>query len=332
MKKMMMVVMALVSYGVAQTPPATENNLVEQRSTADNGEEALYRSGTSQLDQGNFSAAEKSFASVAAMKGKKADAALYWRAYALNKGGNRQTANAAISQLRREYPKSNWLNDAAALEVEMRQASGQPVDPDRQQDEDLKLLALNSLMNSDPERAVPLLQGVLNSKQSFKVRERALFVLAQSETPKAEEIVISVAKGQSHPDLQRRAIQYIATSDTKGRDAVLAEIYKASSDERVKREVLQSYVVCDCKAPLMTAARGESDPELRRQAVNSLGAIGARDELRQLFSSVQSADDRKHIIQSLAVAGDDGFLSEIARSKGDTDSRVEAIRALGIAD
>ena len=42
-------------------------------------------------------------------------------------------------------PKSRWLDDAKALRVELRQASGQPVSADIQNDEELKLIALNGL-------------------------------------------------------------------------------------------------------------------------------------------------------------------------------------------
>ena len=72
-------------------------------------------------------------------------------------------ADEALEQLQKEYASSRWLNDAKALQVEVRQASGQPVSPERQDDEDLKILAINTLINSDPERAVPLLEKILSS-------------------------------------------------------------------------------------------------------------------------------------------------------------------------
>ncbi len=52
------------------------------------------------------------------------DAAMYWTAYALNKLGRRDEALTTIGNLRKQHPNSRWLNDAGALEVEVKQAAG----------------------------------------------------------------------------------------------------------------------------------------------------------------------------------------------------------------
>ncbi|HOK47111.1 MAG TPA: tetratricopeptide repeat protein, partial [Bryobacteraceae bacterium] len=137
----------------------------------------------------------------------RGDAALYWKAYALNKLGRREEALAATADLRNSFPNSRWANDARALEVEIRQASGQPVPPEAESNDDLKLLAINSLMTTDPERAIPLLEKVLRSTASPKVKERALFVLMQSGSPRAREIVAQFARTGADPALQMVAIR-----------------------------------------------------------------------------------------------------------------------------
>jgi outer membrane protein assembly factor BamD (BamD/ComL family) len=137
----------------------------------------------------------------------RGDAALYWKAYALNKLGRRPEALNAIADLQRSFPNSRWVNDGKALEVEIRQAGGQPVPPESESNEELKLLAINSLMNSDPERAVPLLEKILQGTASPKLKQRALFVLTQSGSPRAREVVAQFARGGANPDLQLKAIQ-----------------------------------------------------------------------------------------------------------------------------
>ena len=109
----------------------------------------------------------------------------------------------------KRFADSRWLKDAKALEVEVRQASGQAVSPDAQNDEELKLLALRGIMQSDPERALPMIEKVLAGNGSVKLRENALFVLSQSRTPKAREIIAGIAKGGANPDLQLRAVRYL---------------------------------------------------------------------------------------------------------------------------
>ena len=48
----------------------------------------------------------------------------------------------------------------------------------------LKLLALNSLMSSDPDKALPILRKLLASNNSDKIKERALFVLVKTRLPR----------------------------------------------------------------------------------------------------------------------------------------------------
>src|SRR5438093_5800994 len=141
------------------------------------------------------------------MAGRKADAGLYWKAYALNKAGRAADALATIAQLRKSAPHSKWLNDARALEMEIRQRSGQRTSPETEDDEDLKLMALNGLLNTDAERALPMLEKFLNGRSSAKLRERALFVLTQSNSARARDIVVRIANGRQSPELQETAIR-----------------------------------------------------------------------------------------------------------------------------
>ena len=67
--------------------------------------------------------------------------------------GRRTEAQATLAELRKSHPQSRWLSEAKALEQELSQASGKPASPASADDEEIKLLALNSLMNSDSEQA-----------------------------------------------------------------------------------------------------------------------------------------------------------------------------------
>src|SRR5262249_17044914 len=143
------------------------------------------------------------------MKGPKTDAALYWKAYAQNKQGLRPEALATIGILTKGYPKSRYLGDAKALEVEVKNSSGQPINPAVESDEEMKLIAIQTLANNPSDEAVAILQKVLNGTGSPRLKARALFVLAQSSSPKARDVLIGIAKGGSNPDLQMKAVQYL---------------------------------------------------------------------------------------------------------------------------
>ena len=49
-------------------------------------------------------------------------------------------------------------------------------------------------MQLEPEKAVPVLEKLLAGNSSERIKERALFVLSQSDSPKAREILLRTAK------------------------------------------------------------------------------------------------------------------------------------------
>lgn len=293
-------------------------------------EDRQYQSGTRALDEHQWDRAIQSFGEVVAMKGPRADGALYWTAFALNKQGNRAEALSTIENLRKTYPKSRWIGEARALESEIRGASGRPVHPENEPDEDLKLMAINSLMNSDSERAIPMLEKLLEGGDSRALRERALFVLAQSDSPRAHAIITDVAKGNRSPDLQEKALNYLGIFGGRQNRQTLQDIYAATSDPQVKRRILQSFMVAGEKDRLLAVATGEQSADLRAEAVKQLGVMGADQELWQLYQKETSVAVRKQIIQAMFVGGSEDRLIDLARTEKDPELRKAAIHNLGL--
>jgi len=290
--------------------------------------DADYDRGTRALDEHKYDEAVQLFDGAINAKSARADGAIYWKAYALNRLGRRDDALAALAALRRDYPNSRWLNDAQALEAEVRQGSGQAVSPAQETNEDLKLMAINSLMGADPDRAMPLLEALLKGNSAPKVKDRAMFVLTQNRSPRAQQILLQYAKGAGNPDLQIRAIRYIGMTGTDDAQQQLASIYSTSNDATVKRQVIQSLMVSNGKDPLYTLAKNEKDEELRADAIRQLGAMRATIQLGQLYGSETSAEGKVQIIRSLFVAGDSDKLLTIARNEKDGKVLGEAIRNL----
>jgi tetratricopeptide (TPR) repeat protein len=293
-------------------------------------EDHEYHLGSSYLDRREYDKAIDAFNRVFEQKGSRADGALYWRAYAQNKLGRRDDALASLAELQKSYPASHWLDDAKALEVEVRQKSGQPVSPENASDEELKLLAINSLMNSDPERSLPLLENLLKSSNSPKLKERALFVLAQSHSQQARDILSKAARGASNPDLQMKAVEYLGIFGGNENRQTLMDVYKSSSDVAVKRAILRSLMVSGSRDELLAAAKSESNPDLKIEAIRQLGNMGGTADLAQLYTSESSPQVKHVIIQALFVSGNADKLFELAKGEKDAGLRLEAIRQLGL--
>jgi len=292
--------------------------------------DADYERGTSALDRGRYDQAVEAFDRVVAAGGARADGALYWKAYALNRLGKRTESLATIDDLLKKFPASRWTNDAKALQIDVKQATGQPVSPDQTADEELKLMALNAVMQSDPERALPLLEKVLQGADSPRVKERALFVLAQSGSPQAREIIVRTAKGGGNPDLQMLAIRDLGVFGGAESRQALGDIYAQATDLQVKKEILRSFMVSGERERLLTAAKGEKTPELRAEAIQLLGALGAQKELAELYDAETNGEVRKRLLHAMFVGGNADKLAEVARGEKDPELRRAAIRSLGL--
>jgi Skp family chaperone for outer membrane proteins len=292
--------------------------------------EELYDDGREALDDERFEKAEEKFDALASMNAAQADAALYWKAYAQNKLAKRDSALATIADLKRRFPQSRWLKDASALEIEVRQSAGQPPRPESQSDDDLKMLALQGLMNSAPDRALPLLEKVIEGPGSPREKDKALFVLSQNGSPQAREILGRIARGQSNPDLQRKAVQYLGLFGGEQSHKTLEEIYASTSDASLKRVILRSYMIGGDRERLFAAARSEKDPSVRGEAIRELGIVHAPKELQQLYQTETSPDIRREILQAFFLSGDATTLAQAAQSEKDPEVRRTAIRNLGL--
>jgi tetratricopeptide (TPR) repeat protein len=293
-----------------------------------------YESGKSQLNNHNYERAVEIFDKVINAKNPspRLEGAYYWKAYALNKLGKRDEALATLAELQKQFPQSGWVNDAKALQVEVQQAKG-PVSPESQGDEDLKLYAINALMGSDAERAVPLLEALLNNpKMSPRLKERALFVLAQSGSDKAHEIVGRYAKGASNPDLQLVAVEYIGSFRSKEGRQLLADVYASTHDLTVKRAVLRGYYISRDVDHLAAAAKSEQNLELRADAVRDLGNIHDDQSISTLVSLYGSESDhgiKSEILRTLGNSGAVKQLIECARKESDPELKRVAVQRLG---
>jgi hypothetical protein len=296
-------------------------------------DDSLYDRGTRALDANKWDEASQAFASVAERKGDRADGALYWKAYSENKLGRRDAALATLAALRKDYATSRWLDDAKALEVEIRQQSGQPVSPAGESTDDLKMLALNGLLQSDPDQALPIIETLLKSNNTPKLKDRALFVLSQSRTPKAQQILLDVAKGGSNPDLQIRALRYIAMSGNQSR-TTLYSVYSSTNDVAVKKAILgyfQMSKFTDSNDPLVNIAKNEKNPELRRSAIRMLATNShSGDTLLSLYGPEQDPEIKKQILDGLFIQGNAKALIDLARKETNPAVKKEIVQKLSI--
>jgi hypothetical protein len=270
-----------------------------------------YTTGTHAMDEHRWQDAVSAFDKVIGEKGKRVDAALYWKAYSLNKLGKTQLAIATCDQLHSQFADSSWNKDCNTFSVDVQvdpkiMAEDQTkirmdrvhpyvkIRPDmggdsgvaRGSDEDLKMLALNSLLNRDPATALPLLRGILSGNQPLSVKKHALFVLAQSKSPEAEGILRDAALGKLDPQLQGQAIQAMAVFQGKRANDTLAEVYRTTTDPKIKSSIISAMFITKDAPRMVEMARSEKDLELKRRIVSELALMNdkaATDYMMELL-------------------------------------------------
>lgn len=294
-----------------------------------------YREGREALDRSDWDTAIQAF-EKAREDASRADAALYWVAYAQNKKGDAAIALETVELLKQSYPDSRWVREARALEMEIggpSRGSKAPRGSEKDEDLELKLMALNSLMHADEDEAVPLLEQMLQGDHPTKLKEKALFVLAQSSSARAQEIVAGLARDDSNPELQEKAIKYMGIHGGRENLQLLSELYDTVRNEEARKAILHSFMVAGEKEPLLEAARNEQDLELRGSAIHWLGVMDAEDELWDLYQQESSDELKEKILHALFIGDGSDRLLEVARDKSESeDVRLQAIHWLGVSD
>jgi hypothetical protein len=278
-----------------------------------------YTVGTRAMDEHRWPDAVSAFDKVINEKGKRVDAALYWKAYSLNKLGKTPLVIATCEQLHSQFSNSPWNKDCDVISVDGQvdpkamvdqmkiHTDRMRIDKDqmrvsvapfrfdmdrgdncgsRGSDEDLKMLALNSLLNKDPTTALPLLRGILSGNQSPCVKKHALFVLAQSKSPEAESILHDAALGKLDPQLQGQAIQSMAVFQGKRANDTLAEVYRTTTDPKIKKSIISAMFITRDAPHMVEMARNEKDLELKRTIVSQLALMNdkvATDYMMELL-------------------------------------------------
>ena len=305
----------------------------------------VFRQGRDLIEREDWAGAAAKFEGYVAQypKSQDADAALYWLAYALKKQRKFQAAEKALERLVGEFPRSTWADDARAMQVEIAPRVGKHVDPEGLDDDELKLVALQSLIQSDPARAGGLVAEILKpgSGASRELKETAVSLLGQHGGPEATRMLLDIARTQPDPELRGIAVHRLGQSNDERVVDELAKIYESERDHEVKGQVLHAFSQMNdprAQARLLEVARGGGDAELRVQAIHWLGqrrGEAALDELMSIFRADRSEEVRHAVLHALSQMRSPrarASLLQVARGGDDPQARSQAVHWLGQLD
>lgn len=190
--------------------------------------------------------------------------------------------------------------------------------------EDLKMAALEALMSAPASRALPLVKKVLAGNHSSKLKERALFILSQIETEEAQSILWNFAN-EASGELQLEAIRMIGIGGNHAALANLKSVYESGTPD-AREAILEAYMIAGDKAAVFEIAISAEGEDFEN-AVDMLGVMGAREELRELKSRTGASET---LIDAYAISGDFESLRELALDGSNKEHQSQAIEALGI--
>ncbi|MGB2717002.1 MAG: HEAT repeat domain-containing protein, partial [Vicinamibacterales bacterium] len=198
-----------------------------------------------------------------------------------------------------------------------------------QPDTDQRILALGSLLQKNEALVVDLLRHIALDDGNPGAGRRAVFVLAQSGKPVAQSAVIEIAKRGPDP-VKLAAVRELGRFGGPEVSKALLQVY-SSANFAVKRQVVSSLGARAELSALYRIAQSERDPSLRSTAIVTLGRVGGRGQLVQLYGKAERGSKRS-IIVGLFTARAEDELIQIAGKEDDPELRGEVhsrLRLLG---
>ena len=195
-----------------------------------------------------------------------------------------------------------------------------------QSDPALVVAAIELLMSAPPERAVPLLEQVIDGDHSLDIKQRAVFILSQIESEQAEEKLLELAR-QQNSDLQHEAIRSIGIIGESSSLESLVAVH-AGGSAATRRAILRALLIAD-RPDLVRMIGGMAETQADfDEALQTLVAMGAVDELRSFYAGGSISEQ---LIHEFAVVGDlDSLRAIVDSSSASIDLRLSAIAKIGI--
>ena len=321
------------------SPPATRIHTVRVRAThasplraADDPADSLYQAARTALADGDYHRAADLFRRVAETYPKSTyhATALYYQAFALYRSGGTSDLHEALRTLQRLTPQISGgpHSDAEALHTRVCSALARQGDqgctillndqadsaasghaaqapcPGRG-DEDVRIEALNGLMQMDAARAMPILQKVLERRDpcSRPLRKKAVFIVSQHEPPASTDLLLNVARHDPDIDVRSEAVFWLSQGHDPRAADMLDSIATHEGEEQVREKAVFALSQQNDERSLSVlkglAERQDLPEELREKVIFWIGQSDRGESskyLEELFGRTTSEALKEKIL------------------------------------
>ena len=306
--------------------------------------DSLYRAARSALQRNDFTRAAGLFRQVREKypRSEYVPITYYWEAFALYRAGgdsNLKAGRDALRQQLRRFP-DDYAKNGQSKELEVRICGvladhgdsdcAQMVSREAQgattvgnppsnnggsnaqcedEDNDMRVAALNALLQMDADRAVPILRRALARRDrcSETLRRKAIFLVSQKQTSETEDILLGAARNDPDGEVRQQAVFWLSQVGTEKAVAALDSILRTSHDRELQEKAIFALSQVDkgrAGAALREYAERTDVPEdLREHAIFWIGQSNNPDNaryLQTLYGKLNSDELKKKVIFSLS--------------------------------
>jgi TolA-binding protein len=180
-------------------------------------------------------------------------------------------------------------------------------------EDDIRIAALQGLLNMDAERAVPILKAVLAQRDEGHVclRRKAVWLVSQKRSPETSAILLDAVRADPDREVREQAVFWL--SQVPG-DETVAALDSILRDPKTDPEIQDKAIFAlsqhrSARAGAILRAfaeRRDAPSDLREKAIFWLGQNRSADNarfLKDLYQKLENDDLREKVIFSLSQMG-----------------------------
>lgn len=196
------------------------------------------------------------------------------------------------------------------------------------EDPDLQAEAIYLLGGAATESSLALLRELYQDADNVTAREAVIHAHVAAGH---SEALVEFLRTETDPSLQRDLIHALGmTGATQELDA----IYPTLKTRETRVAALEAMAISGDSRMLRRVLETETDPKLRRTAIEGIamtGGEGAADFLASAYDQAASREEKIAVLESLAIlGGGEAVALEVIRTESDTGLQRRAIEMLGM--
>jgi HEAT repeat protein len=199
---------------------------------------------------------------------------------------------------------------------------------------ELQANAIHMLGISANQPSIDLLASLYRESDNTEVKQAVIHAyMIGDESGELVEILIGLLENEKDTELQMEIIRTLGLMDATDE---LQKIYPTLKGQETRKAALEAYFLAGDTRTLRKVLETETDPELRKTAIQGIAMEDGKDAaalLESIYDEATSLEEKKAILESLVMMDDaEDLAMKIIRTEADSGLRRDAIHMLGVME